>query len=419
MAHFAISCPPLPGHLNPFCVLGRALVRRGHRVTIISIPDAEAMVQCEGLPFVPIAQKEFPVGSMAAGLDLLKEQQGGRSVLFVIRQAAGILRALLQHAPSALRGEGVDIVLSDQNEPASATVAQHLGLPFASICTSLPINRETDIPPTFTNWPFGTSPFYKLRNAFGYAVSDFLTRSLQGTLNDYRRRWGLRPLRSPDDSFSQLTQIAQMPAEFDFPRGSMPAAFHYTGPWIDDCSTAHTYNFPFERLDGRPLVYASLGTLQSSTHQHFETIAQACMGLNLQVIISVGGNPAARLPRFTGDPIVVPYAPQTALLKQAALTITHAGMNTTLQALHFGSPVIAIPLAHDQPAIAARLARTGAGIVLSPGRVNAHSLRSAIECILKADSTWQFHASRLQKAIAAAGGVERAADLLEQNFPDQ
>ncbi|MGA7216366.1 MAG: hypothetical protein WBX20_19355, partial [Terrimicrobiaceae bacterium] len=47
---------------------------------------------------------------------------------------------------------------------------------------------------------------------------------------------------------------------------------------------------------------------------------------------------AARGPKrnFAGSPIVVPFAPQLELLRRAALTITHAGLNTALESLNQG-----------------------------------------------------------------------------------
>lgn len=419
MPHFAISCPPLQGHLNPFCVLGRALVRRGHQVTVFSIADAEPVIRKKGLGFVPLGAEQYPAGSLAPVLEALKQQQGFNATLFVIRAAARILRLILEHAPTAFQKKAIDVVLADQNEPAAASVAEHLGLPFASICTSLPINREAEMPPSFTGWSYGSGPLVKFRNNLGYKVSDRLTRELQGTLNEYRKRWGLKRLCSPDDSFSRTAQVAQMPAEFDFPRRIPLPSFHYTGPWFDDtCENAGLDDgFSYDRLDGRPILYVSFGTLQSSVHKDFSLIAEACSGLELQVVISVGAKQDAEMPKLPGNHLVVRYAPQVALLKRAVLTITHAGMNTTMQALSFGVPLIAIPLAHDQPAIAARLKRTGAGIVFSSRGLTARRLRMAIDSILQKDSTWQVQARRMQRVIAESGGVERAADIVEQSVP--
>ncbi len=378
--------------------------------------DAEPMVRNQGIRFSPLAVEQAPAGTLTPLFDALKGQQGLKATLFVIQAAARILKLLLADAPNQLQKEGVDAVLADQNEPALASVAEHLDLPFASICTSLPINREAAIPPSFTGWNYRTNLLATLRNRIGYMASDYLTRNLQATLNEFRTRWKLPLLSSPDDSFSKAVQIAQMPAEFDFPRRALPPTMFYTGPWLDE-RFDDLYSgpeFPFERLDGRPILYASLGTLQSSDSKFFRMIAEACLGLDLQVVMSVASKECTSLPTLPGNHLVVRFAPQLRILKYSALCITHAGMNTTMQALSFGKPLIAIPLAHDQPAIAARLKRTGAGMVMSSGDVTSRKLRTAIEMILDKDSAWQVRAKCMQREIVRAGGVDRAADILEE-----
>lgn len=59
--------------------------------------------------------------------------------------------------------------------------------------------------------------------------------------------------------------------------------------------------------------------------------------------------------------IVVRYAPKLELLQKASLTITHAGLNTTLKSLSYGVPMVGIPITDDQPGIAARIVGTGIG----------------------------------------------------------
>lgn len=44
-----------------------------------------------------------------------------------------------------------------------------------------------------------------------------------------------------------------------------------------------------------------------------------------------------------GDPVVVRYAPQVELVKRAAAVITHAGLNTVLETLAEGVPLVALP----------------------------------------------------------------------------
>jgi zeaxanthin glucosyltransferase len=411
MSHFGVFCPPVPGHVNPFCALGRTLVRRGHRVTVFHMEDLAPAIEEEGLSFVGLRDERFPPGALSDFTAKLASLQGMNSLRFTIEGACRIARLILDHAPAAVQTAAVDALLVDQNEPAGGTVAEHLGLPFLSVCTSLPINRETAIPPSFVGWKYGDSVFARLRNRFGYSLSDRFISPIQETLNRYRKRWGLVPLKTPDDSFSRIGQIAQMPSEFDFPRKALTSSFHYCGPWFDNLG--QPVAFPYEKLDGRPLIYGSLGTLQQKDSRYFKSIAEACSGLDAQLILSLGRKGGPPPADMVGNPIVVNYAPQLELLSRAAATITHSGMNTTQQSLYFGVPLVAIPLAHDQPAIASRLARTGTGIVIPRNRFNTEILRSALRSVLRPANSYRQNARRMQDACQAAGGVERAADIAE------
>ncbi len=415
MRHIAIFCPPLAGHLNPMATLGRALLSRGHRVTVFQAAAIEERVRAEGLEFRPLGT---PTSDLNAMVDRMGKLSGLSSLCLAVQGASRLAAITCREAPAALQKEGVEFLLVDQNEPAGGTVADHLSIPFVSVAPSLPLNREPGIPPPFVPWGYSASAGARLRNRIGYALSDRLIAPINKTLNRFRRGWGLAPLRSPNDSFSPLAQICQMPREFDFPRLAGPANFHYLGPFLDARSggggTPAGAPFPFEQLDGRPLIYASFGTLQSGAMAYFERIAQACSGLAAQLVIAAGPF-EGEMPRFEGNPIAVRWAPQMDLLSRAALTITHAGLNTTMQSLACGVPMVAIPMTHDQPAIAARVGWTGSGIVIAPGQTSVARLREAIATTLS-DPKYRASAARLRDAIQRSGGVGRAADIVEQCF---
>ena len=216
-----------------------------------------------------------------------------------------------------------------------------------------------------------------------------------------------------NDRFSQLAQISQHPIEFEFPRQSLPDCFHFTGPFSNPASRAPT-PFPFDQLTGQPLIYASLGTLQNRLSTAFQTIAAACQDLEAQLVISLGGGSKPEsLPNLPGSPLVVEYAPQLELLPRTTLTITHAGMNTTLESLSHGVPMVAIPIANDQPGVATRIAWTGCGEVVPLKQLNVAKLRRAIEKVLT-DDAYKKNALRQKEAIERSGGVKKAADIIEQ-----
>ena len=186
-----------------------------------------------------------------------------------------------------------------------------------------------------------------------------------------------------------------------------------SGPYSNPASREPA-PFPYEKLTGKPLIYASMGTLQNRILWVFKMIAEACVGLDAQLVIALGGSASSdSLPELPGNPIVVGYAPQLELLQKATLTITHAGMNTTLESLSNGVPMVAIPITNDQPGVAARIAWTGTGEVIPLGKVRVEKLQKAIKRVLTEDS-YKKNALRLQEGIIRAGGVSRAADIIEQ-----
>ena len=408
MANIALVCPPLPGHFNPTATLGRALRSRGHCVTYFHIPGFEAKARAAGMDFRPVGS----AGSdrLAERIREMSQRDGLRSLRFAIDCSRECSELLCRHLPQALVNAGTELVIVDQNEPAGATVAEHLALPFVNICPSLPLNREPHIPPPFAGWDYRTGFGARLRNRIGCALTDRMIAPINKTVNAYRAKWGLEPLKTPDDSFSRTAQLCQMTRDFDFPREHLPDSFHYLGPFFDDYGPA--IGFPFERLNGKPLIYASLGTLQQHKSGLFKVIAEACAGLNVQLVISTGGS-ATAMGDLPGSPIVVSYAPQMEILSRAALTITHGGLNTVMQSLSFGVPMVALPITHDQPAIAARVRHSGTGEVIAASKVNARLLRRSVLRVI-AEPSYRRRAGSLRESIRVAGGVERAATIVEQ-----
>ncbi len=130
-------------------------------------------------------------------------------------------------------------------------------------------------------------------------------------------------------------------------------------------------------------------------------------------MISLGGGlEREQLGALSGDPLVVDYAPQLELVKRAAVVITHGGLNTVLESLAEGVPLVCIPQGNDQPGIAARVAARGAGVVVPPRRANAERVRAAVRAVLE-DESYRGAARKVQSAMSQIDGLERAADLIE------
>jgi zeaxanthin glucosyltransferase len=408
--HFGIVTPPVPGHIHPFGALGRELISRGHRVTLLQMADVEARARAEGLEFAPLGHTDHPPGSLPASLQQLGRLKGFAALRFTIQAIAKTTSMICRDAPEAIRETGIDMLLVDQTEPAGGSVAEYMNLPFVTVCNALALNRESFVPPPFTNWRQGERPWHRLRNWLGYTASDRMLAPVSKVVADYRRTWKLPAHSGPEDSFSALAQISQQPPAFDYPRHHLPPTFHYVGPLRG--KALRDVPFPWEKLDGRPLIYASLGTLQQSKTEIFQCFAEACSGLDVQLVITHCSSMDQRtILALAGDPVVVDYAPQEAVLSHAAMTLTHAGLNTVLDSLAHGVPMVAVPITYEQPATAERLRWSGAGAVMPLKGLKAQKLRDQVKAVLN-DPDYAMNARRIAESITNAGGVIRAADII-------
>lgn len=417
MARIGAFCFPGTGHINPMTALARRLQQRGHSVVIFGIADVEDRVRAAGIEFSLIGESDFPPGTLQQLDYHLSQLHGLPSFRFTLERILNTARMVLRDGPEAARRAKVEAFLIDEAE-FGGNVADCLGLPFVSVAIIPPMVWDSRIPPYVFPWSAGKSAGWefprRIRNGLAMRFLAQVASPILKLVNEYRMAWGLKPQLAWSEALSTLAQVAQLPAalEFDVPMRERHPLLHYTGPFVD-AQQRPRIDFPWEQLDGRPLVYASLGTLQNGSEGIFRTIAAACAPLPVQLVLSLGaGLGRERLGVLSGDPIVVKYAPQLDLVKRASLVITHAGINTALESLAEGVPLVCIPIGNDQPGVAARVAARGAGIIVPRSKLNIERLHAAVRTVLEEDS-YRNAARKLQASIQQMDGLERAADIIE------
>jgi UDP:flavonoid glycosyltransferase YjiC (YdhE family) len=417
MSRIGILCPAAIGHLNPMCNLGIELLHRGHKVVLFGVPEVEEKISHSYLEFCEIGASDFPPGSIETMYVQLGQLTGLKGLKFAIQFFQKEASMLFRDAPNAILKAEIDLLLIDQVTTCGGTIADYLNLPFITICNALPINREPGIPPYFTHWRYKNIWWAKLRNQLGSVLTNYFTQSIWDVLVQQRKTWNLPPHEKRENSYSQLAQISQLPQELDFPREQIVPWFHYAGPLKNSSDTEpvslNKQHFDFELLNGKPLIYATLGTLQNQNWEIFRCIAEACLDIDAQLVISLG-NPQADPSKadFPGNPIVVPFPPHQQLINRSHLVITHAG-STAVSCLSSGVPMVAIPITTDQPGMAARVAQAGACEVVPVAKLNVPKLKVAIKSVFT-DSTYRENAVKLRSAIQDSGGVIYAADVIEQ-----
>jgi MGT family glycosyltransferase len=413
--HIGLYCPVETGHLNTMLPIGEALLLKGHRVTFVGIADAQAKVEAIGIHFFPVAMESLPQGSIEKIFETLGEREGLSALLYTIGIFRHVSYMVLQDGAIACKDLKLDGMVIDQTSTEAVAIAKILNIPYVTVCSALPFNQEAAIPPVFTTWQYGNSWFFKLRNQLTNYVGSLIGKIIHEPAKQFLKN---NQLPIPTTFDSSLAIICHQPKSLEYPRQNLPNNFHFTGPFHTTTSRKFV-DFPWEKLSDKPLIYASMGTLQNRLKNTFQTIAAACENLDIQLVISLGGsaNPED-VPSLPGHPLVVRYAPQIELLQRASLTITHGGMNTTLESLTHGVPLVAIPITNDQPGIAARIKWSGCGEFLELKQLTVQKLREKVKRVLEVPS-YRDRAQQFQQEINHSGGINQAIAIIEQAISTQ
>jgi len=409
---------PLSGHLNPMTALARELQSRGHEVVLIGVPDIEPAARAADLDFVSFGENEYPPGSIAKRWGRVANLHGLDVVRYTARELTpGLVKTALEYLPGKLAETGVNALVLDMIYRLIEIVPMHLRLPYVQIWNILHFDFSGSTPLALYSWPHETSPEALARNVNGLEIVREIRGPIMPIVQSYAERNELEiDWSKPAPTLSKLAVITQTPKEFDFPIPHLPPQFFYAGPFHDN-EGREPVSFPWEKLTDKPLIYASMGTLVNGLNKVYGAILEAVGEFpEMQVVLSVGRNVNPDdLGPIPSNTIVVRIAPQIELLKRAALCITHAGLNTALEALAQGVPMVAIPIGYDQPGVAARIAYHGVGEFVEVGNFTAQHLSELIVKVT-ANPNYRDKARWFQKVLGETRGLDIAADIIERVF---
>ncbi|HEY6771715.1 MAG TPA: nucleotide disphospho-sugar-binding domain-containing protein, partial [Solirubrobacterales bacterium] len=159
------------------------------------------------------------------------------------------------------------------------------------------------------------------------------------------------------------------------------------------------------------LVYVSLGSLGSGDVPLMKNLVAALAETPQRYVVSKGPQHAEY--ELADNMVGEEFLPQVSVLPQVDLVITHGGNNTTTESLHFGKPMILLPIFWDQHDNAQRIDETGLGVRLGTYSFEPGELWEAIDRLL-ADSDLAGRLATVSQRLQASPGNERAAELIER-----
>ncbi len=300
-----------------------------------------------------------------------------------------------------------DVIIEDNVNcfPALLTA----GAPFVRIVSCNPLEmRGPEVPPVFSGYPSDD------RTGWDEFRAEYerTHREMWAEYDEWVRSCGAPGL--PELDFIQESDHLNL---YVYPEAIDYVERRPLGPtWQRLDSSVRTTDAPFEvpeslRDGDGELIYLSLGSLGSADVDLMRRLVKVLADTPHRYIVSKGPqHDLIDLPdNMWGDQQV----PQTTVIPQCDLVITHGGNNTTTETMHFGKPMIVLPLFWDQYDNAQRVAETGYGRRLDTYRFEDDELRQAIDELL-GDETLRARAAATGESIRARNGRERAADLIER-----
>ncbi len=389
---------PAHGHINPTLPVIRELVRRQQRVTYYGTERFRQAIEDTGAVFRPYS----------ADFDMPEQGPGPFArVSTTLETLLDLTRAALDSHVEEVRTLRPTHIMYDSFAPWGGLVAELLQLPSIASIPSILVNAEIDSryradskiqprDPRLTPW------WYALFRA-----------RCQAVLSSYPLR---QPLSPPQllQTYGDLNVVYTSRLFQPSPEAFDKRRVQFVGLCAESRPEAHA--FPFDRLDDRPLILVSLGTVYGNRPQFFRSCLEELANTPWQVVLSTGGNSLdAHLGPVPENFIVRSFVPQIEILRRCSAFITHAGMNSVQESLYYGVPLVMAPQAADQFWISARVAELGAGLMIdSP--LKAGAIRCSVAKVL-AEVRYAAAAARIGASLQAAGGYVRAADEI-QNFMD-
>ena len=398
-------CLNLPGHLNPMTAVAHQLQTRGHEVVFLYLPNAN------GFPCIPADEND----EVSATRPAVSKLAGWEAMEFLCGVVAKGTEKILQSLPQMVERAGIDALVLDPIQFFAELGAIKLGVPYVSVAVALYLDYSGYTPFCTYSWPHETTPEAFARNRKG--VADFTRLISSEGIKAYAKEAGIKvDWDAPTGVFSRLAHITQVPKEFDFENPLLPPQFYHTGPFYD-ANARPKIDFPWERLTGEPLIYASMGTILNGQADVFRKIvAGVAKHKDTQLVLSIGGQLDPKdIGTVPANAIIVKKAPQVDVLKRASVCITHAGLNTVLESLAWGVPQVAFPVTFEQPGNGARIAAKKTGVTTEFEKLTPDHLSTLLDEVLN-NAVYRENARKLQDVIAKTNGLCKAADIIERAF---
>jgi len=367
------------GDVFPFIWLGRHLMARGHRVTMITACLFEQQARKAGLNFIPLGEKD----EFEAMIRDPRIWKLGHGTKVVFEFAAKSVEPYLAAIESCGK---VDLMLAPMTAFAARLAREKHGVPLITVhlqpAAFVSAHETPLLHPAmryFNKLPVWIKKlFLSLPNPVDFFVMPTVRRlcrlhGVKPPKSLWREWWD-----SPDGV------LAFFPDWFAAPQPDWPPNLLQWAFPLEDLAKEQPLSPELQTFlaDGaRPVVFTP-GSANVQASRFFAVATEAVMRVGCRAVF-VTREPKQVPPDLPANILTVEYAPFSTLLKHAGAFVHHGGIGTMSQALAAGVPQLIMAMAHDQPDNASRVERLGAGIGLNVRQFTPERVTEALKQLLK------------------------------------
>ncbi|WP_433349634.1 glycosyltransferase [Microtetraspora malaysiensis] len=405
------------GPTNNCIGIGDVLLKRGHRVVFAAEASWKGKLEALGfeedlVDLAPPAEEEQDAGQFWK--DFIRDTAPEyRKSTFAQQETVTkpIWDALIDGAKycepqlkAIIERVQPDVIVEDNviSFPALLTA----GKPFVRIVSCNPLEvKGADIAPAFSGLPADDRSEW---DAFR-AEYDRTHREIYTAFNEWVVEQGAPPLPDLDFIHEGDANLYVFPEIVDY-TDERPLGPTWTRLDSSVRETDEEFTLPEIPGDGQ-LVYFSLGSLGSADVELMRRVISVLAKTPYRFIVSKG--PLHEEIELAPNMWGAEFVPQTKIIPQVDLVITHGGNNTTTEALHFGKPMILLPLFWDQYDNAQRVHEKGYGVRLDTYKFADEELTGALDRLL-GDTELRERLAAHGAEIRRRDGLRIAADVIEK-----
>ncbi|WP_007023588.1 macrolide family glycosyltransferase [Saccharomonospora iraqiensis] len=377
---------PHIGNVDPALSLVGELTRRGHRVvhlTTDEFADAATKFGASVLTY------ESAVASLDPA-EVFDADDPTVPHMLYLRENVQIHRA----AEAAFDESPPDVILyEDAPFIAARLLAHRWNRPMVRLSAGFATNQEFSYYQEMADASGIPGPLEFGR--FREALTDVLSE--HGMRTDLEEFWyGVEKLN-----------LVFIPRAFQFAGESFDDRFLFVGPSLEDRDDR------WSPPGDRPVLLISLGTSFNDHAEWFEACARAFADTRWHVVMTVGSRvDPGEIGPLPANVEVHSWLSHFAVLEHAEMCVTHGGMGTVMQSLHWGRPMVAVPhYAFEVEPMARRIEELGLGRRIEAEQFDPVMLRDTVEELWNDADTFA-RVREMQRHIGDAGGAARAADAV-------